>query len=104
MTDQEITRIIAEKVMGADGENWFEDCDGLTVYLNNFFPLEKEQDCMAAWDRFSEGRHTILRRHGKHSWVAGTVSQENPWELANNSMEIDRRRAMCECMVKAVAE
>jgi len=108
MTDAEITRVIAEKIIGGFGHTPCGDYPELTTYYTNdgepFYPLLDDADCMAAWDRFSEDKWTTLgayREKGKRVWEACVIG------LKSQDCEIvvevpDRRRAMCECMVKSV--
>jgi len=107
MTEQEITRVIAEKVMGykpravefaSDEDAWrYWDNGCSSEFALVFEPLGRNSCCMAAWDKFSEGRLTALTRlPSQQGWSA--VSIDNNIE----STHADRRRAMCECMAKAV--
>ena len=88
MTDAEIVKCIAEKVMGwkyrihkseisgghiLDTGVWHNQQGQIVVTEQSFNPLTDDNDCMMAWDRQEES----------------VVSSK------------DRRRAMCLCMVKA---
>jgi len=111
MTDEQITRMIAEKVMG-----WKTEDNGATVYfeapelglvgmdnqlLDCFMPLTIDGDCMNAWDKFSEGRKTYLR-HCDFHWIVGELTEEDIESM--DGIDTNRRRAMCECMVKVMED
>ena len=105
MTDQEITEIIATKVMGVEAfkKSWgdkdnicYIDGKGSTIWIN---PIGWDVDCMAAWDKFSETYATKL----SGEWKAEYWDEDRiRWILAVGATQPDRRRAMCECMVEAV--
>ena len=106
MTDQEITEIIATKVMGwALDEPMCWWCDGVHAVEPSatFSPLTSDADCMMAWDRFAEKEDTSLcTDEGK--WECCVYSPDDGTECLILVLNKDRRRAMCECMVKAVSQ
>lgn len=97
MTDQEITEIIVTKVMGWHRRwpwnIWFNE-DGSYGGDMPFAPLTSDSDCMMAWDKFSEDHYAELTRLGGGDWET-----DNGTSIIYNS---DRRRAMCECIVRTV--
>lgn len=116
MTDQEITNIIAAKVMGwncPDTESLpnaprmhnsycmrcaVPECDG---EFSNFSPLCNDRDCMAAWDRLVEMVQDLE--------IDEPNTETETWEdrvgyIMSNCTGLDRRRAMCLCMCEAVGE
>lgn len=121
MTDTEII-IIADKVMG-----WtLEECPvGEDVYCSfwgertsegfirckvaqvtfegerGFNPLTSDADCMMAWDKFSKGHETGIHHCIEGGWIAWGCGWAKQSKVQASST--DRRRAMCECMVKAVS-
>ena len=107
MNDKEITEIIATspEVMGwerTEFNNWYTEQGNPrseVVGQRNFTPLTSDADCMMAWDKFSEGTMTQIitnfNEDGEKMWWAYRES----YNLGNDT---DRRRAMCEGMVKAV--
>jgi len=110
MTEQEITRVIAEKVMGykpravefaSDEDAWrYWDNGCSSEFALVFEPLGRNSCCMAAWDKFSEGRNTWITHHVDKTWSCGWSDERaNDYECDDYP---DRRRAMCECMAKAV--
>ena len=101
MTDLEQTEILARLTgwtVGRDhhGEYW-ADAKGDWVAAIDDTPFHARDDCcMAAWDKF-----TRMVRIANVSWTGGA------WVVTCNNEDIrtcdkDRRRAMCECMAKAV--
>jgi len=104
MTDKELTEIIATKVMGWEtmphSRQWYKDGDRVnTGSYVGFFPLTVDEHCMMAWDKFSEGRVLRLEYLGK--WEAHVLDINNLQPIFTTRAK-DRRRAMCECMAKAV--
>ena len=107
MTDKEITEIIATKVMGWPWHYHDQDVDGegWSLYGESedacepFDPLTSDAYVMMAWDKFSEGRTTHIGMN-ESEWTAG-ICLNLSWEDIESP---DRRRAMCLCMIKAVAE
>ncbi len=106
MTDQEITEIIALKVMEWKPTDEKCKCSSFALQYNKgcecgawqgFGPLYRDSDCMMAWDKFSETQPTELHR-SPNEWSARLRRGQAEW---TNSP--DRRRAMCECMAKAVS-
>ena len=110
MTDAEITRVIAEKVMGWTDPEYYEQWDGTTDYALwdsgvraakvPFFPLARDHDCMAAWDKFSKMGSVCLT-------TDTSPAGDFIWEAICNDghvAHVDRRRAMCECMAKAMED
>ena len=92
MTDKEITDIIIVKVMGwiiaQDGSLWI---DSKTLApVDNFNPLKSDNDCMMAWDECEFDVNTLMY-----------LSNEGFADIFHHKTGTDRRRAMCECMVKA---
>ena len=118
MTDQEITRVIAEKVMGFSEYTGYDDVEywetqgGTLVRLNAWNPLATDHHCMAAWDKFSEDNaHTYVghvpcpEKYGEKGTFVWRVTKG--LILMNDSVfafNKDRRRAMCECMAMAARE
>ena len=91
MTDKEITEIIATRVMGYVTNG---NCD-----LELFNPLKDDSHCMMAWDEFSNGRDVSLTSQ----WLASGKKTWKAWHGLSGAVEDEnRRRAMCECMVRAV--
>lgn len=103
MTDKEITEILA-KTMGwkmcPHMENvsrcWCGKCDPFERDLI-FSPLTSDSDCMMVWDKFSIGKESRIERLSDGHWVAD--AGKGSW-----SYSLDRKSAMCECMVKAVID
>ena len=107
MTDQEITRLIAEKLMGWNNAPTTEYVSmdvhtggEFTTKLQLFNPLTNDSHCMAAWDKFSEGRVLSIVRYSDGEWGATSGTTPNEW---SGQVNPDRRRAMCETMAKAVS-
>lgn len=102
MTDEQIVKTIAEKIYEMpEGQGWFTRND-LTVYMSDFNPLESDVDCMMAWDKFAEMFVDAVLEHGHGAgglWLAATDPTDGVGILRT-----DRRRAMCECMAKAVTQ
>ena len=103
MTDQEITRLIAEKLMGWNNAPTTEYVSmdvhtggEFTTKLQLFNPLTNDNDCMAAWDKFSVEHGTVLYSTPDGWDVRADIGALVTWHE-------DRRRAMCECMAKAVS-
>lgn len=103
MTDQEITEIIATKVMGFDWSDMPIDdyepverrwCEELQTH---FTPLLDDCVCMRAWDKHVENimqNGTFTERDELMSEVAMIFTQQGA----------TRRRAMCSCMAKAASQ
>lgn len=114
MTDQEITETIAEKIMGwivcPDCEICPDKCKAIKEKKwpmpISFNPLDDDSECMAAWDKLSETTHLHLHTgfHDRKEQVMCECWFGNKEGLALSNTHSDRRRAMCECMVKAVTE
>ena len=136
-TDEELTQIIAEKVMGVRGV-WVDvppDADGLNAgrtfvpeFLANairdrrwswppqgeigerfgwpdFSPLLDDNDCMAAWDRFSEGRNTeVIHDKLTGAWTASYEIDGGACPTGDQTDSQDRRRAMCALMAMALKD
>lgn len=110
MTDEEITNIIATRVMGwrehpDDSGFWIGDMSG--GFRSSFSPLTSDADCMAAWDTFSEGRLIqLFSTPSKGTWTAMWLILPNQRGYRGphwyDTVSHDRRRAMCSCMCKAV--
>ena len=114
MKDTEIIKCIAEKVMGWECDypesipkgvispdcKCLDECKNMEceMAVTGFNPLTSDADCMMAWDEFSKERVTIIER---------ILDDTGWWWCAEVDrcvrMNPDRKRAMCECMVKAVA-
>ena len=112
MTDEEIIERIATGVMGWERITWkgqdpdipcwgYLDRDEILVYKHTFDPLLDDNDCMAAWDKFSEDAELVLSFNGKR-W-SGEAFHGDGYVLGGADHE-DRRRAMCEVMVMATAK
>ncbi len=111
MKDEEVFKIIAEKVMGwtwgvvevVNGKPtlsaWL-DSQGSVCHRGDFNPLDDDKDCMMAWDEFSQKRLSTLRMM-RLGWEAGWYSENGALRAEG---DLHRRRAMCECMIKAVSE
>ena len=113
MTDQELTEIVATKVMGWTGfrdstpwENWDEPPKIRPIWeiddegsIATFSPLTSDADCMKAWDRFAKEQGWVLISYNKPDWNIDCACNNLPLGGVFNT---DRRRAMVECMVKAV--
>jgi len=109
MTDQETTRIIAEKVMGEkqtmhDRRVCISEPISDTGHFarRHFAPLHNDTDLMMAWDKFCNRNdnviHMLCNYDGYwHIWV-----EEKGQGKVLVNIGKDRRKAMCECMVKAV--
>lgn len=110
MTDQEITETIATKIMGWSNPRWSDkyeawDYPPSVRYvwdtpdgIREFDPVGSDNDCMMAWDKFIESVIGILSNDDINS-INDRVS-----EIMLNDVDTDRRRAMCECMCKAIEE
>jgi len=98
MTDQEIVRVIAEKVMGWQhrsdgfGHQWYTSSEDSVVELTPFHPLTNDNDCMAAWDKAVMRMPTDI--------VADLWGSIAFHQQVGNS----RRRAVCECLAMAERE
>jgi len=108
MTDNEIVKIIAKKVMGwlesSTARFYWVDSSAQPVRIVNwheFSPLTSDVDCMLAWDKFSK----------EYAWTIGFDPNESEYDVqswndrgdtASIATGPDRRRAMCECMAEAV--
>lgn len=120
MHDEEVVKIIATKVMGwhlqdhpeknGSGQwfceygyqQWF-DADGTMVADHNWRPHDNDEDCMLAWDKISETKAVDLY-NGRYVYRDG-VGNYSEWYAKVGAIECshtDRKRAMCECMIKAV--
>ena len=112
MTDQELIEAVATGVMG-----WYKGMkpyvaqhlgcwwckDNAVCRVSKWNPLESDADCMAAWDKFSDGPVYTCIENG---WVS---NQYHACYAADPNIEIrcdssDRRRAMVACMAKAVSK
>jgi len=116
-TDKEITDIIAEKVMEYTKrdmskergfnyhctEEWFS---GDAHVVDGFYPLTNDADCMMAWDKLAETRHLHIHvgYSEKHKGQYCECWFGNDAGMAVYSRNVDRRRAMCECMINSVSE
>jgi len=107
MTDQELTKIIAEKVMGYTDPEPYETWEGETWFLwdkhnrackSPFFPLSNDYVCMAAWDNF------ITHKVPQMSSDLQRKITEAISDIMMNEVGSDRRRSMCECITKAMEE
>jgi len=127
MNDKEITEIIATKVRGWVRHNikthyWvLPECKDKTDLMRwdvlaaddnsarRFSPPDSDNDCMLAWDKFSKtigGLNMVTGfspNHGEVMTEVNAVLPDNEY-IVGNTMDIDRRRAMCLCMVKAVGQ
>ena len=104
MNDKEITEIIATKVRGWHVEDYgayLIITDGSTIrgipVVIPFIPPTSDADCMMAWDKVVETRFGIISKDAAKSLINDMI------EILFNLRGADRRRAMCECMVKAVS-
>ena len=129
MKDEQLIEIVATDVMGweitvclDDAETWpclwkdmslrsaaywFVTDDDWDVWQDDtraWNPLRNDNDCMAAWDKageiFTDGPMWLTRYH--ECWDA-TINPDTPTKRAWAS-DPDRRRAMVECMAKAVTQ
>ena len=113
MTDKEITEIIATKVMGwalasMDNETIFrkDDTDDGIVWPEDFEPLTSDTHLGITVDEFAKQIGTLHVTTGyspKHDCImteAYAVLEGNEY-CVGTTMNKDRRRAMCECMVRA---
>ena len=68
-----------------------------------FDPYENETDCMILWDRFSLGSTTELYSYPhSNDWCARKLYENLNGEVRYFTVDsVDRKTAMCECMVKA---
>lgn len=68
-----------------------------------FDPYKNETDCMILWDKFSLGHATELYSYSNsNDWSATRYDKDeegNSLDSHTAAESIDRRRAMCECMV-----
>ena len=106
MTDQELTRVIAEKVMGWRPHPSMVLMGGVPVFkqpeadMEPFCPLTSDADCMAAWDK----AHLLFKGTAIVECLGGdttAVLHDEGHCVVGHSQHPDRRRAMCECMAKA---
>lgn len=98
--NQKITKVLATKVARIGWDSYWEIpmCEYDDVH---FRPLHDEGDCMNLWDKFSKDRETQL--HCKNGlYVASVIG--GAYFKDFNAMNRDRKRAICECMVKAASE
>ena len=111
MNYKEITEIIATKVMGWKLVERFDDklsmafwdIGAMSIETRSYNPLLDDNDCMEAWDKFSEVQNTTLEARGDDlGWEA--ILFDGYGHEKTSAHSIDRRRAMCECMAKAVTE
>jgi len=117
MTDQEITEIIATKVMGwkrgeatfmrsefrfheVTEESWLHH-NGHLAAVDEWNPITSDSDCMMAWDKLSVARDTTISNCG-NVWYAECSWGRIDGDYLESGANVDRRRAMVECMVKAV--
>ena len=99
MTDQELTRVIAEKVMGWSTGRWYRDPDEWCydgAAGHPFSPLTSDADCMAAWDKFMQDYIPKMSKDEANR-LAASISE---W-MFNYAGE-KRRRAMVTFIAKAV--
>ena len=117
MKDQEMIKIIAEKVMGWTvskmvyndmfaGESapfYVNDDNNNCGLVASFNPIEDDKDCMEAWDRFSEGLTTRIEHKNNNIFevTVGTFNHKQKNIIIKNK---DRKRVMCEAMVKKMKE
>jgi len=70
-----------------------------------FDPYKIETDCMILWDRFSLGHTTELSSYPwSNDWNATRYDKDeegNNLDTYTVAESLDRKEAMCECMVKA---
>lgn len=109
MTDKEITEIIATKIMGWTrkpvrnmGMVWHDE-DGR---MRAFAPLSDDGCCMMAWDKIGK-KHRLDLYNGQYVYPDNKNGEYTMWYASINRIECsneDRRRAMCECMVKQYRE
>lgn len=112
MTNKEI---IAEKIMGweyfdepmqyggCSKQGWFKDGKRIRGKFE-FAPEEHDADCMMAWDKFCEkysqdGWQIFIKGH-MNGWIAWITCRDGSEHYVTGHS--GRRRAMCECMAKAV--
>ena len=106
MTDEQITRYIAEKVMGwrehpDDPGFWIDPVPG--GFRSYFSPLTDDNDCMMAWDKFAETFDDCAILHGCGVGGLWLVTHDDTMK-GEGVLRKNRRRAICECMCKAVQE
>lgn len=128
MTEEDIVKTIATEIMGW---NFWPDTDnihtapdqGPVCYYRNeegqlklfwfdtglldreFRPLTDDNDCMRAWDKFSDMdgfMMALIERQSNKTWSA-EIWIDNEIAQEVNADNPDRKRAMCECMAKAVS-
>ena len=129
MTDTEITEIIAKRIMGWKFDDQWNvlpqqrhyDANGYGVLADGkimrvqgydprhdkyFSPLTSDEDCMRAWDKLAETKvlHMQVGYSPKHKGQYCECFFGDREGMASFSHSTDRRRAMCECMLKVVAE
>jgi hypothetical protein len=123
MTDAEIVRAVAEKVMGAlpvpgyafwrfpDGPLMsLEDAENCCSRERSFWPLTNDADTCAVLDKMvAEHEYCMVRRSkdgwndGNPRWYCGFSDELGDDErLAGQAWHIDRRRAICLAALKAV--
>jgi len=93
MNEKEFAEIIGIKLFGFQPNN----------IASTFNPLKNEADCMQAWENFSKKKLTCINYYKDKEWlweacVDGLRGQDD-CILAEST---DRKRAMCECMVKTL--
>jgi len=105
MTDYEMECVIAEKVMGWTRGTHSSDVGGVrnvwlaadeSVARFKWHPLRSIADGMDAWEKFSDGKFTCIDffDDGGYGavWIDHTAAHDK-----------DLLRAMCRCIVRAVA-
>ena len=90
---------VTEPIGGsADGSLWC-DCGAWGA----FSPLTNDADCMTAWGNYGyEFRTKLESLHLPHTHWKATAYDKDGKEFTHSNFV--RRRAMCECMAKAVTK
>lgn len=101
MTDKELTRIIAEQVLGWElestpwGLGYWHKGNGCVMTVENFQPLYKDDCCMMAWDKFTDAIRDAERDE------PGDFEDATYYIFTQHST-YERRKAICEYIVKAI--
>ena len=99
MTDQEITRLVAEKVMGwhynPEGACWFDDMDQFAAHgqpyhcpqchmdAQEWNPMTSDADACAVIDRLAEQEYAVGLHYQAPGYRSGTtgIGSQDTWEV-----------------------
>ena len=109
MTDQELTKLIAEKVMGWERTSeWYSKQGSPVCAIGAFRPLENDIHAFQVVDKMIEDGFTfslISSGYASKSWNATFYGvDEYSEQLVYDATHESRRRAICLAALRAVGE